>query len=121
MDSMSPSFPTSHDKLLFTPGPLTTSLSVKQAMLHDAGSWHSESQRRAWPGREKTRPLLHRGRHEQLWRGSDRGGESQHRVSHLVREQMRRRRARVLLRDLPAEGFAELRRLRSKFEPRPAR
>lgn len=31
-----------HDKLLFTPGPLTTSLSVKQAMLHDAGSWHYE-------------------------------------------------------------------------------
>src|SRR5579864_6030309 len=30
------------DKLLFTPGPLTTSLSVKQAMLHDAGSWHYE-------------------------------------------------------------------------------
>src|SRR5262249_19324548 len=28
--------------LLFTPGPLTTSLSVKQAMLHDAGSWHYE-------------------------------------------------------------------------------
>jgi 2-aminoethylphosphonate-pyruvate transaminase len=28
------------DPLLFTPGPLTTSLSVKQAMLHDAGSWH---------------------------------------------------------------------------------
>src|SRR5207245_652499 len=27
---------------LFTPGPLTTSLSVKQAMLHDAGSWHFE-------------------------------------------------------------------------------
>ena len=26
------------DKLLFTPGPLTTSLSVKKAMLHDAGS-----------------------------------------------------------------------------------
>lgn len=26
------------DKLLFTPGPLTTSLTVKQAMLHDAGS-----------------------------------------------------------------------------------
>jgi 2-aminoethylphosphonate-pyruvate transaminase len=26
------------DKLLFTPGPLTTSLSVKQAMLHDVGS-----------------------------------------------------------------------------------
>jgi 2-aminoethylphosphonate-pyruvate transaminase len=34
--------PPSHDKLLFTPGPLTTSLSVKQAMLHDAGSWHFE-------------------------------------------------------------------------------
>ncbi|MGA1237476.1 MAG: 2-aminoethylphosphonate--pyruvate transaminase [Limisphaerales bacterium] len=34
--------PSSHDKLLFTPGPLTTSLSVKAAMLHDAGSWHDE-------------------------------------------------------------------------------
>ena len=34
--------PASRDKLLFTPGPLTTSFSVKQAMLHDAGSWHSE-------------------------------------------------------------------------------
>jgi 2-aminoethylphosphonate-pyruvate transaminase len=34
--------PTSRDKLLFTPGPLTTSSSVKQAMLHDAGSWHYE-------------------------------------------------------------------------------
>lgn len=33
---------TARDKLLFTPGPLTTSLSVKQAMLHDAGSWHFE-------------------------------------------------------------------------------
>ncbi|MCS1411365.1 MAG: 2-aminoethylphosphonate--pyruvate transaminase [Verrucomicrobia subdivision 3 bacterium] len=30
------------DKALFTPGPLTTSLAVKQAMLHDAGSWHFE-------------------------------------------------------------------------------
>lgn len=30
------------DKLLFTPGPLTTSLNVKKAMLHDAGSWHFE-------------------------------------------------------------------------------
>lgn len=36
------SLPASHDKLLFTPGPLTTSLNVKQAMLHDAGSWHFE-------------------------------------------------------------------------------
>ena len=34
--------PTARDKLLFTPGPLTTSLAVKQAMLHDAGSWHFE-------------------------------------------------------------------------------
>ncbi len=34
--------PTAADKTLFTPGPLTTSLSVKQAMLHDAGSWHFE-------------------------------------------------------------------------------
>jgi 2-aminoethylphosphonate-pyruvate transaminase len=39
---MSRPLPTPRDKLLFTPGPLTTSLSVKQAMLHDAGSWHSE-------------------------------------------------------------------------------
>ena len=30
------------DKLLFTPGPLTTSATVKDAMLHDAGSWHFE-------------------------------------------------------------------------------
>jgi 2-aminoethylphosphonate-pyruvate transaminase len=36
------SLPAARDKLLFTPGPLTTSLSVKQAMLHDAGSWHFE-------------------------------------------------------------------------------
>ena len=34
--------PVARDKLLFTPGPLTTSLSVKQAMLRDAGSWHFE-------------------------------------------------------------------------------
>jgi 2-aminoethylphosphonate-pyruvate transaminase len=34
--------PLARDPLLFTPGPLTTSLSVKQAMLHDAGSWHFE-------------------------------------------------------------------------------
>ena len=39
--SQSP-LPPARDKLLFTPGPLTTSLSVKQAMLHDAGSWHFE-------------------------------------------------------------------------------
>ncbi len=32
----------SRDKLLFTPGPLTTSHTVKQAMMHDAGSWHWE-------------------------------------------------------------------------------
>lgn len=38
----SPTLPAARDKLLFTPGPLTTSLSTKQAMLHDAGSWHSE-------------------------------------------------------------------------------
>jgi 2-aminoethylphosphonate-pyruvate transaminase len=39
---MDKSIPPARDKLLFTPGPLTTSLSVKQAMLHDAGSWHSD-------------------------------------------------------------------------------
>lgn len=37
-----PSLPPARDKLLFTPGPLTTSLNVKKAMLHDAGSWHFE-------------------------------------------------------------------------------
>ena len=37
-----PNLPAAKDKTLFTPGPLTTSLSVKQAMLHDAGSWHFE-------------------------------------------------------------------------------
>jgi len=41
-DLPAPSVPRSRDSLLFTPGPLTTSLSVKQAMLHDAGSWHFE-------------------------------------------------------------------------------
>src|SRR5436190_17951813 len=41
MSSLS-NLPAARDKLLFTPGPLTTSLSVKQAMLHDAGSWHHE-------------------------------------------------------------------------------
>jgi len=34
--------PSSRDRLLFTPGPLTTSHAVKAAMLHDAGSWHFE-------------------------------------------------------------------------------
>lgn len=38
----SPQIPAARDKLLFTPGPLTTSLTVKQAMLRDAGSWHHE-------------------------------------------------------------------------------
>ncbi|HAB15545.1 MAG TPA: 2-aminoethylphosphonate--pyruvate transaminase [Verrucomicrobiales bacterium] len=37
-----PLLPLARDPLLFTPGPLTTSMSVKQAMLHDAGSWHWE-------------------------------------------------------------------------------
>lgn len=41
MNEMSP-LPAARDALLFTPGPLTTSLSVKLAMLHDAGSWHWE-------------------------------------------------------------------------------
>src|SRR5438094_8879481 len=39
---VSANLPTARDKLLFTPGPLTTSLTVKQAMLRDAGSWHFE-------------------------------------------------------------------------------
>ena len=36
------SIPTAKDKPLFTPGPLTTSLSVKQAMLRDLGSRDEE-------------------------------------------------------------------------------
>src|SRR4029077_12696950 len=40
--SSSSTIPSAHDSILFTPGPLTTSLSVKKAMLHDAGSWHFE-------------------------------------------------------------------------------
>src|SRR2546427_7734569 len=47
------SIPTAKDKLLFTPGPLTTSLTVKQAMLHDAGSWHFEFNARVRWIREK--------------------------------------------------------------------
>ena len=39
---METNVPPARDKLLFTPGPLTTSLSVKEAMLHDAGSWHAD-------------------------------------------------------------------------------
>src|SRR5687767_7719243 len=50
---MQASLPTSRDKLLFTPGPLTTSLSVKQAMLHDAGSWHFEFNARVTAIRDK--------------------------------------------------------------------
>src|SRR6478672_8409604 len=39
---LKPNLPPAKDKTLFTPGPLTTSLAVKRAMLHDAGSWHFE-------------------------------------------------------------------------------
>src|SRR5687767_9948325 len=42
-DMQEPSpIPPARDKLLFTPGPLTTSQTVKQAMLRDVGSWHYE-------------------------------------------------------------------------------
>jgi 2-aminoethylphosphonate-pyruvate transaminase len=33
---------TTREPLLFTPGPVTTSATVKQAMLRDAGSWHAD-------------------------------------------------------------------------------
>src|SRR2546430_14319543 len=49
----SATLPPARDKLLFTPGPLTTSLSVKQAMLHDAGSWHFEFNAKVKWAREK--------------------------------------------------------------------
>jgi len=39
---MSANLPTAYDKPLFTPGPLTTSLSTKQAMLRDLGSRDEE-------------------------------------------------------------------------------
>jgi 2-aminoethylphosphonate-pyruvate transaminase len=39
---LTPEIPAARDKLLFTPGPLTTSQTVKQAMLRDAGSWHTD-------------------------------------------------------------------------------
>jgi len=42
---MSAKLSPARDQLLFTPGPLTTSLSVKEAMLHDAGSWHEDFNR----------------------------------------------------------------------------
>jgi 2-aminoethylphosphonate-pyruvate transaminase len=42
VSAVKPKLPPAKDKTLFTPGPLTTSLSVKRAMLHDAGSWHFE-------------------------------------------------------------------------------
>ena len=45
--------PTHKDKPLFTPGPLTTSLPVKLAMLHDAGSWH-------WEFNDKVRAIRER-------------------------------------------------------------
>jgi 2-aminoethylphosphonate-pyruvate transaminase len=45
--------PASRDKLLFTPGPLTTSFSVKQAMLHDPGSWHCEFNEKVKSVRER--------------------------------------------------------------------
>jgi 2-aminoethylphosphonate-pyruvate transaminase len=50
---MTPNLPTARDKLLFTPGPLTTSLAVKQSMLHDAGSWHFEFNARVHEIREQ--------------------------------------------------------------------
>jgi 2-aminoethylphosphonate-pyruvate transaminase len=51
--NMSRSLPASKDKLLYTPGPLTTSQSVKTAMLHDAGSWHWEFNGKVEAIREK--------------------------------------------------------------------
>jgi 2-aminoethylphosphonate-pyruvate transaminase len=55
--SMTIDIPTSRDKVLFTPGPLTTSLSVKQAMLRDAGSWHFEFNAKVEVIREKVLEL----------------------------------------------------------------
>jgi 2-aminoethylphosphonate-pyruvate transaminase len=42
MNTSRSDLPPARDKLLFTPGPLTTSATVKQAMLRDAGSWHTD-------------------------------------------------------------------------------
>lgn len=51
--TLRPALPPARDKLLFTPGPLTTSMSVKEAMLHDAGSWHWEFNHKVRAIREK--------------------------------------------------------------------
>lgn len=51
--NMDPNMSESSDRLLFTPGPLTTSATVKQAMLHDVGSWHSEFNARVKAIREQ--------------------------------------------------------------------
>jgi 2-aminoethylphosphonate-pyruvate transaminase len=46
---MNPEPSLQRDPLLFTPGPLTTSRTVKEAMLRDAGSWHFEfNERMKW-------------------------------------------------------------------------
>jgi len=62
----SPAIPTARDKLLFTPGPLTTSLTVKQAMLRDAGSWHYDFSAIVTSVRERLVQLAGLS-HEQGW------------------------------------------------------
>lgn len=54
--------PGARDSLLFTPGPLTTSWAVKQAMLRDAGSWHWEFNARVSWIRDKLLALAGTGR-----------------------------------------------------------
>jgi len=44
-DAHDDEFPSAFDPRLFTPGPLTTSLAVKQAMCHDIGAWDAPLRR----------------------------------------------------------------------------
>jgi 2-aminoethylphosphonate-pyruvate transaminase len=53
MNRSHPAASTAPDKLLFTPGPLTTSLTVRQAMLHDAGSRDPQFIALVWDIRER--------------------------------------------------------------------
>jgi aspartate aminotransferase-like enzyme len=56
---LNPAISSTGDPLLFTPGPLTTSPTVKEAMLHDAGSWHFDfNQRVNWIREQLFRPYL---------------------------------------------------------------
>src|SRR5438067_1440736 len=112
--------PTARDKLLFTPGPLTTSLSVKQAMLHDAGSWHFEFNAKVKWIREKILEIAGLSR-EAGWETVPLLGSGGNGLPRFVCEQMYRGRARLFVCHLPAGSVVGLRGMRAQSQPRPAR